>query len=227
MDPRRWPSPCHFSPVRKTKLPLDCALLYVVLDSICAGFPHTSPNWFPDRDLVVQHFPFPPPVSCPYFWSSGFFFFSHESHSSNVIVRPTIRRTHPWSPEILFGKVHFTGPYSVIVIWNYCTMKKMSFVIWFFCSTFWNGNFFFSNPDINIAFPECFQLLLVWTWLLILVQPSLLLSVPVLYTFRTSPVKYNTITLFKNLKKNFNTITLNSTCFIWTSLFCIQTFFFF
>lgn len=141
-------------------------------------------------------FPFPSTRFLPLLLIIGIFF-SHESHSSNVIVRPTIRRPHPWSPEVLFGKVHFTGPYSVIVIWNYCTMKKMSFVIWFFCSTFWNGNFFFSNPDINIAFPECFQLLLVWMWLLILVQPSLL-SVPVLYTFRTSPVKYNTITLFKN-----------------------------
>lgn len=118
-------------------------------------------------------------------------------------------RPHPWSPEILFGKVHFTGLYSVIVIWNYHTMKKKSFFISFFAANFGIVIFFFTNPGINIAFKECFQLLPVWTWLLHLVQPSPLLPVPVLYTFRTFPVKYNTI-------------TLNSTCLIWTSLSCIQ-----
>lgn len=66
--------PAIWVPLLKTKLALDCALLYVVLDSICLGFPHALPNWFPDHDLVVQHFPFPPPVSCFTFHRQDSFF---------------------------------------------------------------------------------------------------------------------------------------------------------
>lgn len=81
----------------ETKLALGCASLYVALDSICLAFPYALPNWFPDHDLVVQHFLFPPPVSCLTLdhWEVFFFFSSLESQGSYGVTGAAVGRPHP------------------------------------------------------------------------------------------------------------------------------------
>lgn len=149
------PSPCHQRTATENKAGFGLLIATCGTWSICLAFPYALPNWFPDRDLGVQHFLFPPPVSC--LTLDHWDFFSTWIPGQLCGSQSCSQEIPPWSPEILFGKVHLRGLGSVNVTWHYQAVSTCLSVLHSRC---WRRKLFFPiNPGISFAHKDHFQLL--------------------------------------------------------------------